>query len=403
MDLANIRKKIDDEMLTYEIQKGITQFRNAAKNQEIDQDVATSDFFKTLSEPLIEQQKKTDEKQDKIIKQLEKNQKAIENALEFPQLPLPPPPGFSPTFEELAAKPKASLSAKSDEEEFVSPDEEEKSKKVDVLEIDMDKAFTEDERKILEVYEKSSGLIPLNSLKDKSPKEIELARKTYDKIRKNFITTPSSVLKQAIERKKDQKEDYSKEQKELETLHTKGEVLSKYKRKTTLLLDAHKVTVKKGKGHTKRHAYKIQDKHFGKLMIDVPKLMNEMKLDAFRGGNLVYQADADRSLIDLLTKRFNPKKPVSLNAARVFNDLVMLANLSKHPSSGKSSIIGSSVIAYSKPEDLIKRIDVLMGAMAAGNTSHVIRNDLSMVIDELLKIGAIDQDMHRKFYDRYLK
>ena len=83
-------------------------------------------------------------------------------------------------------------------------------------------------------------------------------------------------------------------------------------------------------------------------MIDVPKLMNEMKLDAFRGGNLVYQADADRSLIDLLTKRFNPKKPVSLNAARVFNDLVMLANLPKHPSSGKSWLIGSSVIAYSK-------------------------------------------------------
>ena len=394
-------------MLTYEIQKGITQFRNAAKNQEIDRDLAGSDFFKTLREPLIEQQKKTDEKQDKLIGQLVKNQKAIENALGYPQL-LPPPPEFS----DLTAKPLASTSAKSwDEADFFSPDEEEeepKTKKVDVLEIDMDKAFSDDERKILEVYEKTSGLIPLNSLKDKTPKEIELARKTYDKIRKNYITTPSSVLKQSIEKNQALKQDYSKEQKELETLHTKGEVLSKYKRKTTLLLDAHKVTVKKGaaktgKGHTKRHAYKIQDKSFGHLMIDVPKLMNEMKLDAFRGGNLVYQADVDRSLIDLLTKRFNPKKPVSLNAARVFNDLVMLANLPKHPSSGKSWLLGSSVIAYSKPEDLIKRIDILLGAAAAGNTSHVITNDLSMVNDELLKIGAIDQDMHRKFYDMYLK
>ena len=75
MDLANIRKKIDDEMLTYEIQKGITQFRNAAKNQEIDRDVAGSEFFKTLREPLIEQQKKTDEKQDKMIKAVRKESK----------------------------------------------------------------------------------------------------------------------------------------------------------------------------------------------------------------------------------------------------------------------------------------------------------------------------------------
>ena len=112
MDLANIRKKIKDEMLTYEIQKGITQFRNAAKNQEIDRDLAGSEFFKTLREPLIEQQKKTDEKQDKMIGQLVKNQKAIENALGYPQLPLPPP-----EFSELASK-----SAKS--EDFFSPDEE---------------------------------------------------------------------------------------------------------------------------------------------------------------------------------------------------------------------------------------------------------------------------------------
>ena len=97
-------------------------------------------------------------------------------------------------------------------------------------------------------------------------------------------------------------------------------------------------------------------------MIDVPKLMNEMKLDAYRDGKVVYQSNADRSLIDLLTKRYNPKKSVSLNAARVFNDLVMLSNMPKHRGSGKSRLIGSSVMAYSKPEDLLKRLDVLIGS-----------------------------------------
>ena len=57
----------------------------------------------------------------------------------------------------------------------------------------------------------------------------------------------------------------------------------------------------------RRNAYKLQDNHYGGLLIDVTKLMNDMKLNAYRGGSLVYQADADKSLIDLLTKRFNPK------------------------------------------------------------------------------------------------
>ena len=33
----------------------------------------------------------------------------------------------------------------------------------------------------------------------------------------------------------------------------------------------------------------------------------------------------------------------------------------------------------------------------------VLRNDLSMINDEFVKIGAIDKKMHEKFYDKYLK
>ena len=381
MDLANIRKKIDDEMLTYQIQKGITQFRNAAKNQEIDRDVATSDFFKTLREPLIEQQKKTDEKQDKMIKQLEKNQKAIENALDFQQLPQLP-----------GVEKKKELLPLMEESPLVS------TGKIKEVFIDMNEPFNEYEMAVLKDYEQE-GLVPLNELVGKPLDIIEEARKKYIRVRRKFVSTPKKNLADLVKKGEASEE----EKRALDELQTKGEILSKYYTRTSQLIKGDEIIVKKGKGQPKRHAYKIQDKHFGKLMIDVPKLMNEMKLDAFRGGNLVYQADADRSLIDLLTERFNPKKPVSINAARIFNDLVMLANLSKHPSSGKSRLIGSSIIAYSKPEDLIKRNDILLGAMAAGNTSHVIANDLSMVNDELLKIGAIDRDMHRKFYEKYLK
>ena len=38
----------------------------------------------------------------------------------------------------------------------------------------------------------------------------------------------------------------------------------------------------------------------------------------------------------------------------------------------------------------------------SGNNSPVLRNDLSQINDELLKIQAIDKSMHEKFYQKYL-
>ena len=72
---------------------------------------------------------------------------------------------------------------------------------------------------------------------------------------------------------------------------------------------------KKGSGirkykQPKRNAYKISDSSFGNLSVDLPKLKNEMKLNVRRGGKIIYQADADKSLIDLLTKSSTPKNHI---------------------------------------------------------------------------------------------
>ena len=166
--------------------------------------------------------------------------------------------------------------------------------------------------------------------------------------------------------------------------------------------------MKKGKGirkykQPKRNAYKISNSSYGNLSVDVPKLMNEMKLNVRRGGKIIYQADADKLLVDLLTKRFNPKKSYSMNAVTIVNDLNLLANLPKHPSSGKSKLVGSGVVFYQDPNELAERMRVLVGSMAAGNNSPVLKNDLSMINDEFLKIGAIDKTTHEKFYNKYIK
>ena len=127
-----------------------------------------------------------------------------------------------------------------------------------------------------------------------------------------------------------------------------------------------------------------------------------MKLNVFRGGKLVYQSGADKSLINLLTKRFNPKTKYSINAVRIFNDLNTLANMPRHRSSGKSRMVGSSVTYYNNPNELVDRMKILIGSATAGNNSPVLRNDLSQINDDLLRINAIDRSLHEKFYRKYL-
>ena len=171
-----------------------------------------------------------------------------------------------------------------------------------------------------------------------------------------------------------------------------------------LISHSYLATPKKGKGlkQPKRNAYKIQDGQYGGLVVDLPRLFNEMKLNVFRGGKLLYSADADKSLINLITKRFNPKTKYSINAVRIFNDLNTLANMPKHRSSGKTRMVGSSVTYYNDPNQLADRMKILVGSIAAGNNSPLILNDLAQINDELLRIGAIDQSLHEKFFQKYL-
>ena len=51
-------------------------------------------------------------------------------------------------------------------------------------------------------------------------------------------------------------------------------------------------------------------------------------------------------------------------------------------------MIGSSVICYQDPKQLADRMKIIIGSMIAGNNSPVLKNDLSQINDELLKIGA---------------
>ena len=82
MDIEKLRKLSKKASEAGELVKAVTAFKNELKDKEQMYDVTMSEHFKTLREPLIEQQKKTDEKQDKVIEQLQKNQLALTSGIQ---------------------------------------------------------------------------------------------------------------------------------------------------------------------------------------------------------------------------------------------------------------------------------------------------------------------------------
>ena len=72
-----IKRFADSEFESWKIAKAVTEVKNEIKDAEQGRDVVMSDVFKTLRDPLIEQQKKTDAKQNAVIDQLKANQLAL--------------------------------------------------------------------------------------------------------------------------------------------------------------------------------------------------------------------------------------------------------------------------------------------------------------------------------------
>ena len=374
MDLEKIKRFADSEFEGWKIAKAVTEVKNEIKDAEQGRDVVMSDVFKTLREPLIEQQKKTDAKQDAVIDQLRQNQLALTGG-----------------FKDLLESNRDVLTL---QQELPFPGVEAPPKEKPLI-VEPNNLFEKDELKFIE----DAGLIEPNDLLKLDQAKLNFLEKNV-RAKRNAISDEIGAFK----RKKDPKQsDYTKN----ESNEKVQKILNRYL-KTIANVSNVSLYVKKGSGirkykQPKRNAYKISGSAYGNLSVDVPKLKNEMKLNVFRGGKLIYHADADKSLVDLLTKRFNPRRSYSMNAVKIFNDLNLLANLPRHPSSGKSKLLGSGVVYYNDPNELAERMKILVGSMAAGNNSPVIKNDLTMINDEFLKIGAIDQTTHEKFYKKYLK
>ena len=64
---------------------------------------------------------------------------------------------------------------------------------------------------------------------------------------------------------------------------------------------------------------------------------------------------------------------------------------------------GGNVIFFNKPKELIKKLDLIIGEILAGNTSIDMRNMGVSILDTLLKMTTINRSQYGKLYKQYFK
>jgi len=177
-------------------------------------------------------------------------------------------------------------------------------------------------------------------------------------------------------------------------------------------------------GHGLAHKYKLnKDGEFGKVKIHMPNLQ-KMMLTAHKHGKRICHQPCDYNLIELLTKRYDPKKKYSAHSVDLFNKLVKHSELPINPGNGKFKHLldktagcldcqsggcascgtqdckqhGEGVHVFGNEDEAAARLHVLLGEIGAGNNNPELKNEVTQICDWLLKSGNISKEDHKMLY-----
>ena len=379
MDIAAFTKNMDLKMENrrkrLEIRKIIQDYNDAKQGLAIERE----EQFKPIVQGVKQVKETIDEKQDRLIKKLDENQKALTEDMSL--------------LKEL--------------DSFESPPETPSALEPPKLKIpDPHTGFSQEELDYIKTMGYPTPKDVYNQLLDGASDLDKLGDDVYDRIKR------INHVKAGLSKNKTKNKD------EIDDLARQANTLKKYFTRINLLAEGADILVtQKGKGLTKRkytqkkrNAYKIEGARgqYGGLLINPLRLLKEMVVEATdpKSGAVVFERQGDKGIVDLLTKRFNPKGNYSPKALQIFNDLSKLANIPFHKSSGKSKLLrgaspsprfahrgspSSPYFAISNPSigaDPSKGFTSRRGARGAGPST--IFSDVKDLTDRLIKLtGSI--------------
>ena len=372
MDLQRLKQLSEAKIKAGTITKQVRDTLKEYKHDKQDLQQGLSETFKPIIKAQEETKQTIDEKQDKLIEQLEKNQKALTSGLEDIAMLTYQPETQSPEAKlPIGYKPL-----------MMSPD----------VESNLDAGFDIDEIQKLMQYD----LAPPSSVLQASMQgDIDI--KDYD------ANIGKMLKKLGIKKGPLSKgQGKTKNKDKIDKIDEDIKLLQKYRGRIKIIPEGMK-TIKKGSGYTqpKRNAYKISSSgKYGGLMIDIPKLMGQLRLVATKDKRKVMDKKVDFDTIDLLTKRFNSKKKYSDIAKMVFVELNQLSEIPIHKSSKKFKKLGSGVVYFNDANDLIDRMELLGGSILAGNNG--VKEEFSQIAHKLNQLGLINNKQLIDLLQQYI-
>ena len=64
---------------------------------------------------------------------------------------------------------------------------------------------------------------------------------------------------------------------------------------------------------------------------------------------------------------------------------------------------GGNVMSYNDVKQLLKKLELIIGEVIAGNTSIQMRNTGVNILDTLLRMATINRPQYNKLYNQYFK
>ena len=356
MDIERIKKiseaKINAGNATIRVRNTLKEYKHGT--QDVQEEL--SEVYKPIVKAQEAVKQTIDENQDKMLEQLQKNQKALASGLEdllmVQQSPDVQPQETAPL--PIDYKPK-------------------------MFKSDIDSGFNTDE---IQSLTKHGFYPPSDVLKASVDGTLDIDE--YDAgIGKRLNKLGS--LKGSLSRGKGK----VKNKDQIDEITKDIKLIQKYRNRIKIIPEGKKTLGTGIYTQSKRNAYKISSGgQYGNLIIDIPKLMGQLHLVAKKDGNKILDKKVDFDTIDLLTKRYNSKKKYSDLSKMVFNQLNKLSDIPIHRTSKKFSKLGSGVVCYGDTNDLIDRMELLGGSILAGNDGA--RSEFSEIVHKLFQLGKID-------------
>ena len=383
MDIEQIQKLINNKIEAGNKVKEVRKAIKTYKTQKQDMYDDTAEILKPSIKVQKELKNTIDEKQNKLIEKLQENKETVDKKQDE-------------VIEQL----------KENQVELI--------KSVDVLSDIMSKQGSESGVKRW-VDDLPSDFDPLDAIGEED--EVEPKEEPKEEPKSLFNVSDTEIIKKygfdpTLKNLPKDEEMKKKSASIIGKMNSKNTIIKNLAKKESDTLKRYRKEVnaarKTGMGirrynQPKRNAYKISQKgQYGGLVIDLPKLQGQLKVIAHKNGQKVYDKQADFDTLDLLTKRFNSKKNYSELARSVFSDLNRLSKIPIHRTSKKYSKLGSGVVYYNNPKDLLSRLELLGGSMSAGNNSSDVREEFVKIVHRLNKLNVIDNKQVNDLIKEYL-